>query len=160
MRGRVSQYIAKRLPVFVVLGPLSLPLQVVAEEYVQWKNEEMAINQPLGGLQGDSHRGRLIAIKRSKGSCLSCHQLPIPELEFHGTLGPSLIGIASRLSEGEIRLRIVDEKQINPATVMPGYYRDPKHFNQVAEQYAGKTILTAQEVEDVVAYLMTLGGEK
>lgn len=156
-----GRYLNKLLPVLTVLALLFTPLLVAAEPYIQWQQAGLAINDPLGGLQGDADRGRLIVIQRSKGNCLACHQLPIPELEFHGTVGPPLSGIASRLSEGEIRLRIVDEKQINPVSVMPGYYRDPKYFNQVLERYVGKTILTAQEVEDVVAYLLTLqGGEK
>jgi sulfur-oxidizing protein SoxX len=132
--------------------------QLSAEPYLPWSREGFAINQPLGELQGNADRGRHIVIDRSKGNCLACHQLPIPEEEFHGTLGPALNGIATRLSEGEIRLRVVDEKQINPASVMPGFYRNPQFFNQVLEEYAGRTVLTAQEVEDVVAYLLTLKG--
>lgn len=129
------------------------------ERYVPWQQQGLAINEPLRDLHGDARRGRAIVIDRSKGNCLACHRLPIPEEEFHGTVGPSLVGIASRLSEGEIRLRVVDEKQVNPMTVMPGYYRDPRLFNQVWEEYLGKTVLTAQEVEDVVAYLKTLRAE-
>lgn len=140
------------------LLPVLLLLAGVArgETPVPWKMEGYAIPEPLAGLQGDAERGRRLVIDRSKGNCLACHHLPIPEEEFHGTVGPPLSGVASRLSEGEIRLRVVDEKQLNPATIMPGYYRDPRHFNQVAEPWRGKTVLGAQEIEDIVAYLMTL----
>ena len=127
-----------------------------AEPYYAWQMENFAINAPLGGLKGDAKRGKQLSIASDKGGCLVCHEMPIPEESFHGNIGPSLIGIASRLTEGELRLRVVDEKQINPETVMPGYYRHPKYFNLVAEDYEGKTYLSAQEVEDVVAYLLTL----
>ncbi len=120
---------------------------------------DYAIDESLGGLQGDARRGRQIAISRSKGNCLACHRLPVPEEEFHGTVGPSLEDVGSRFSEGQLRLRIVDEKQLNPMTIMPGFYRDPKHFNRVLDEYEGRTVLNAQEVEDVVAYLLTLKGE-
>jgi sulfur-oxidizing protein SoxX len=129
---------------------------VAVEPYYAWQVDEFAINQPLGGLQGDPARGKKVVIDKNRGNCLTCHAMPIPEEPFHGTIGPSLAGIASRLNEGQLRLRIVDEKQINPMTIMPGYYRDPKNFNLVLDEYSGKTFLTAQEVEDVVAYLMTL----
>ena len=140
------------LAMFVLL-PTTI---VLADPYYSWHMDNFAINAPLGGLKGDAKRGKQISIDPEKGSCLNCHAMPIPEESFHGNIGPSLIGIASRLTEGELRLRVVDEKQINPETVMPGYYRHPKHFNLVAEDYEGKTYLTAQEVEDVVAYLLTL----
>lgn len=158
MLRRTGQHSDKLFSVLTVLGLLLTPLQAAAEVYIPWNQEGLAITRPLGGLQGDAVRGRGIVIERSKGNCLACHQLPIPEQEFHGTVGPPLTGIASRLSEGEIRLRVVDEKQINPISVMPGFYRNPKFFNQVLEEYAGKTVLTAQQVEDVVAYLLTLKG--
>ncbi len=135
---------------------LSSQALAMAEEYLPWKNNSMAIEKALGGLKGNPQRGRAIVIAPDKGSCLTCHHLPIDEELFHGTVGPDLTTIASRLTEAEIRLRIVDEKMINPNTIMPGYYRDPNKFNQVAEAYYGKTFLTAQEVEDVIAYLMTL----
>lgn len=129
---------------------------VQADPYIPWQIENFAIKKPLGGLKGNAERGKQISIAPEKGGCLNCHAMPIPEESFHGDIGPSLLGVASRLTEGELRLRVVDEKQINPETVMPGYYRHPKHFFLVAEDYAGKTFLTAQEVEDVVVYLLTL----
>jgi sulfur-oxidizing protein SoxX len=143
------------LTLFVV-GLFSLTSALAEENHYAWQMENFAIEAPLGGLKGNADRGRQIAIDSHKGSCLACHDLPVPEESFHGNIGPSLEGIASRLTEGQIRLRVVDEKQINPDTIMPGYYRHPKHFTLVADEYTGKTFLTAQEVEDVVAYLLTL----
>lgn len=126
------------------------------EDYVQWQKQGLAIAKPLTHVPGDPARGRALVIDRHKGNCLACHAMPIPEEPFHGSVGPSLIGVASRLSMGQLRLRVVDEKQINPMSIMPGYYRHPSHFNQVLAEYEGKTLLSAQEVEDVVAYLSTL----
>ena len=82
--------------------------------------------------------------------------MPIPEPPYQGDVGPSLNGVATRLTEGQLRLRIVDEKLITPETIMPGYYRHPKHCTLVSDEYEGQTFLTAQEVEDVVVYLLTL----
>ncbi|RTZ72678.1 MAG: sulfur oxidation c-type cytochrome SoxX [Gammaproteobacteria bacterium] len=140
----------------ILAGVVSASGALAGEDYVEWKREGYAIPRPLAGLEGDAVRGRALVVDRAKGNCLACHRMPIPEEEFQGTVGPPLYGVASRLNEGELRLRVVDEKQINPATVMPGYYRDPKTLNRVADDWWGRTILSAQEVEDVVAYLKTL----
>lgn len=134
---------------------LLLPAQA-ADSYVQWQADGLAITQALGGLRGNPLKGREIAGDSEAGNCLACHQLPIPEENFHGTVGPDLTQVAARLSEAEIRLRVVDEKVINPMTIMPGYYRHPDKLNQVSKEFSGKTFLTAQQIEDVVAYLVTL----
>lgn len=126
------------------------------DAYVQWKNTNNAIQKPLTNKKGNASHGRALVIATDKGNCLACHVLPIHEEAFHGNLGPDLSHIASRLSEGELRLRVVDEKQVNPQSIMPGYYRNPSLFTLVANEYSGMTLLSAQEVEDVVAYLMTL----
>lgn len=118
--------------------------------------DQFAIKAPIGGRKGDATRGRKLVADRNKGNCLACHSMPIPEESFHGSIGPSLAGLASRMTEAQIRLRVVDEQQINPASIMPGYYRDPKLIHRVLWEYEGLTILTAQEVEDMVAYLVTL----
>jgi sulfur-oxidizing protein SoxX len=127
-----------------------------ASTYFQWQVEDYAIKEPLGGLTGDPERGRAIAGDQSRGNCVACHELPIPEAKFFGNLGPSLIGIGSRQSVGMIRLHVVDQSRFNPETVMPGYYRPPQQLNRVAKELKGQTWLTAQDVEDVVAYLATL----
>lgn len=126
------------------------------EGYCHWKVENYGIEKPLCDLKGDSKRGRTLAADSHGGNCLACHQLPIPEEPFHGTIGPPLNGIGSRYSVAQIRLRIVDERVVNPYTIMPGFYRDPRKANRVADDYWGKTFLTAQQVEDLVAYLVTL----
>ena len=124
--------------------------------FYPWKIENYAIKKPLGGFTGNAQRGRKIVINKDKGNCLACHSLPIPEESFHGTVGPPLHGIGARLSKGQIRLRIADEQKINPATIMPGFYKNPKENNRVADDFWGKPVLTAQETEDVITYLMTL----
>lgn len=126
------------------------------QNFYPWKIENYAIKKPLGGFTGDAQRGRKIVINKDKGNCLACHSLPIPEESFHGTVGPPLQGIASRLSKGQIRLRVADEQKINPFTIMPGFYKNPKENNRVADDFWGKPVLTAQETEDVITYLMTL----
>lgn len=143
----------------VLLLTVTLPMTVpclAAGAYTPWQAEGYAVRSPLAGLKGDARRGRDIVRRKDKGNCLACHHLPIPEEAFHGNLGPPLHAVASRLTEGQIRLRVIDEQQIVPTTVMPSFHKDPAQLNRVADEFFGKPVLTAQEVEDVVAYLMTL----
>jgi sulfur-oxidizing protein SoxX len=114
-----------------------------------------AIPAPLTGTAGDPASGRAIVGNRQQGLCLLCHSGPFPEDRLQGTLAPSLAGVASRLSIGQLRLRIVDASRVNPNTIMPPYYRT-QDLTRVAPAYAGKPILSAEEVEDVVAFLATL----
>ena len=124
--------------------------------YFDWKIDNFAITEPLGGLNGDIKRGEAIAGNQSRGNCLACHLLPIPEEPFFGNLGPPLTGIGSRQEIGMLRLHVVDQSRFNPETVMPGYYRTPAQLNRVAVELKGRTWLDAQEIEDVVAYLASL----
>jgi sulfur-oxidizing protein SoxX len=114
-----------------------------------------AIPERLAVGPGDAARGRAIVANRSVGLCLLCHSGPIPEERFQGTLAPSLAGAGARWSVGQLRLRIADGARLNPDTIMPPYYR-PAGLQRVAKTFEGKTILTAEQVEDVVAYLATL----
>jgi len=114
-----------------------------------------SIPDSLTGKPGDPVKGRAVAIHRKKGNCLACHTMPVPEQAYHGEVGPDLNGVADRLSEGELRLRIVNPKYTNPSTIMPAFYRT-EGLHRVAKNFVGKPMLTAEEVEDVVAYLMTL----
>ncbi len=127
-----------------------------SDDYCRWKMVDYAIAEPLCGLAGESQRGREIVSDSGRGNCLACHQLPIPGVEAYGTIGPPLTGIASRLSTAMIRLRVVDTRNINPMSIMPGFYRDPNLINRPGKAYRGRTFLTAQQVEDVIAYLATL----
>ena len=126
------------------------------EPYCQWENKQMSIAQPICDKSGNAERGEAISIDSSQGNCVACHRLPVEGIEAFGNLGPPLTGVGARYSEGFIRLRVVDAKQINPMTIMPGYYRDPALIHRPAKKYVGRTFLTAQQVEDVVAYLVSL----
>jgi L-cysteine S-thiosulfotransferase len=118
------------------------------------------IPQPLTGEPGDPARGRAVVAHRQQGNCLACHQIPaLADEPLHGTVGPSLAGVARRYDEGELRLRLVDSKQINPDSVMPAFYQRDGLY-RVAPEFADQTILTAQQVEDVLAFLLTFDEEE
>ena len=114
-----------------------------------------AIPVSLTGKSGDPARGRAIVADRKLGLCLLCHSGPFPEDRLQGNLAPDLSGVGSRLSAGQLRLRIVDASRTNPNTLMPAYYRTAG-LTRVAGAFAGKPILDAGQVEDVVAFLLTL----
>jgi sulfur-oxidizing protein SoxX len=114
-----------------------------------------AIPASLTGASGDAERGRVIVVNRQVGLCLLCHSGPFPEQRFQGTLAPDLKGAGSRSSEGQLRLRLVDASKLNPDTIMPPYYR-VDGLDRVAPSFQGKPILTAEQIEDVIAYLVTL----
>lgn len=114
-----------------------------------------SIPAPLTGSPGDPARGRAIASDPERGNCSICHLLPGADPRQHGDIAPPLAGAGSRNTAGELRLRIVDGTRINPATIMPAYHRIDK-LARVAPTFAGRPILSAQEVEDVIAWLLTL----
>jgi len=114
-----------------------------------------AIPSSLTGATGDAASGKKIVLDRHVGLCLLCHSGPFPEERFQGDLGPNLAGVGARLSEGQIRLRIVDASRVNPNTIMPAYFRT-EGLTRVTPSQRGKTVLTAQQIEDVVAFLVTL----
>jgi sulfur-oxidizing protein SoxX len=114
-----------------------------------------AIPDSLTGTPGDAERGRTIVANRQVGLCLLCHTGPYPEERFQGTLAPDLKGTGSRWSQGQLRLRIVDASRLNPDTIMPPYYR-LEGLARVAPAFQGKPLLTAEQIEDVIAHLTTL----
>ena len=114
-----------------------------------------SVPDPLGGLEGDAERGRAVVLDRRRGNCLICHAFPVEGEPFQGEIGPPMAGVAARLTEGQIRLRLIDQGRINPETIMPPYYRT-EGLTNVAPEFAGRPALEAQEIEDVVAYLRTL----
>jgi len=126
------------------------------EPYCQWEQTNLLINEPLCGLKGDPERGRAIATDGNRGNCVACHNMPFDDVEGYGTIGPSLASIGGRYPEGYIRMRVVDTKSFNPVSIMPGYYRDPAKINRPAKMFQGRTFLTAQQVEDVIAFLVML----
>ena len=113
-----------------------------------------AIPASLTGAPGDAARGRALVVERTS-TCILCHSGPFPEQSFQGDVAPSLAGTGRRWSAGEIRLRLVDASRLNAATIMPSYYRIDG-LNRVGRTWQSKPILTAEQIEDIVAYLVTL----
>ncbi len=115
---------------------------------------EDAIPRALTGMPGDPVRGRALIVDRAT-TCILCHSGPFPEQKFQGDLAPNLAGAGSRWSEGQLRLRLVDASRLNAATIMPSYYR-VDGLDRVGAAWRGKPILSAEQIEDIVAYLGTL----
>jgi sulfur-oxidizing protein SoxX len=113
-----------------------------------------AILEPLTKARGDAARGRALVVERSS-TCILCHSGPFPEQKFQGDLAPDLSGSGTRSSEGQLRLRLVDASRLNAATIMPSYYR-VNGLQRVGVPWRGKPILSAEQIEDIVAYLVTL----
>ena len=110
-----------------------------------------AIPTSLTGMAGDAARGRALVVDRTS-TCILCHSGPFPETRFQGDLAPNLKGAGSRWSEGQLRLRLVDASSLNPATIMPSYYR-AEGLVRVGAAWRGKPILSAEQIEDIVSYL-------
>jgi len=113
-----------------------------------------AIPASLTGTKGDATRGRALIVERSS-TCILCHSGPFPEQAFQGDLAPNLSGSGARWSEGQLRLRLVDASRLDAATIMPSYYR-VDGLTRVGAAWRGKPILSAEQIEDIVAYLETL----
>jgi sulfur-oxidizing protein SoxX len=130
--------------------------QGAAQPLVKFQVKDGGIPASLTGRPGDPQKGRAAMVDQKLGNCLACHEVTALKGEpYHGNVGPSLDGVASRLSEAQIRLRIVDPTKLNSDTMMPPFYR-VDGLNRVLTQFEGKPILTADQVEDVVAFLETL----
>ncbi|MBS0224546.1 MAG: sulfur oxidation c-type cytochrome SoxX [Proteobacteria bacterium] len=149
---RIALFLAAVFAAAVALTALGVSAQESLRSYVIVGD---AIPDSLTGEAGDAARGRAIVANRSVGLCLLCHRAPIPEERFQGDLAPDLAGAGARWSEGQLRLRLVDASRLNADTIMPPYYR-LDHLQRVARNFAGKPILTARQIEDVVAYLASL----
>ncbi len=139
-----------------VLGAVLCGALVTGAQAGEYRIVNSTIPASLTGKAGDPVKGKKLAINRKKGNCLACHIMPIPEQQFHGEIGPDLSGVAAYMSEAEMRMRVVDPKVVLPDTIMPAFLRVPT--GRVLKKFQGKTILNAQEVEDIVAYLKTLNG--
>ena len=141
----------------LLLVPSMMPNALVAEEQQSLLHYEIvgdAIPNSLTASKGDPALGRKIIVSR-QSTCLLCHSGPFPEERFQGNVGPDLAGTGSRWSEGQLRLRIVNAASLNPATIMPPFYR-VEGLTRVHPAWQGKPILSAEEIEDVVAFLETL----
>ena len=137
-----------------VLAIIGLSGAHAQEELRPYQIVGNAIPASLTAKPGDPTRGRAIVANR-QNTCLLCHSGPFPEERLQGNLAVSLKGTGTRWTEGELRLRLVDAGRLNPATIMPSYYK-VDGLTRVGSAWRGKPILTAEQIEDVVAFLVTL----
>lgn len=134
---------------------LCLAAPAAGQEVARYAVTGDAVEAPLAGLPGDAARGARIVRNRETANCLICHTVPDPSASFMGEVGPPLAGVASRLTPGQIRLRLIDPTKVNPAAAMPAYHRVAGLLH-VEARYRDRPVLSAQEIEDVVAYLSGL----
>ena len=139
---------------WLAVAALALPGTAAAQALQPYVVTGDAIAASLTGAPGDAARGRALVLNRTS-TCILCHNGPFPEEKFQGDLAPSLAGAGSRWSAGQLRLRIVDGSRLNPATIMPSYYRIDG-LERVGAAWRGKPILSAEQIEDIVSYLVTL----
>jgi len=139
----------------VLTASSSLALAETGPTEVQF-DASMQVTESLTGQPGDAAEGRKVFANRKQGNCLACHVASDQSDQlFHGEIGPSLDGVASRYPEGLLRTLLVNAKKVfSDRTVMPGFY-SVDVGDRVAKKFTDKTILTAQQVEDVLAYLKT-----
>jgi sulfur oxidation c-type cytochrome SoxX len=137
-----------------IIAILALSSHTKANELVPYNIVGDGIPQSLTGIPGDAARGRSLLLARTT-TCILCHSGPFPETRFQGDLAPNLTGAGNRWSVSQLRLRLVDASRFNPETIMPSYYRNDG-LVRVGRSFAGKPILSAAEIEDIVAYLATL----
>jgi L-cysteine S-thiosulfotransferase len=133
---------------------LALPSVASEQELRPYVIRGDSIPESLTGVGGDPARGRALVLERTR-TCILCHSGPFPEEKFQGDLAPNLAGSGTRWSVSQLRLRLVDASRLNPATIMPSYYR-VDGLERVAPAWRGKPILDAEQIEDIVAYLATL----
>ncbi|HEV7598927.1 MAG TPA: sulfur oxidation c-type cytochrome SoxX [Bradyrhizobium sp.] len=138
----------------LITAALALPGAAAAQDLQTYVVVGDAIPASLTGTPGDATRGRTLVLNRLS-TCILCHSGPFAEEKFQGDLAPSLAGAGSRWSEGQLRLRLVDGSRLNPATIMPSFYR-VTGLERVGPAWRGKPILSAEQIEDMVAYLATL----
>jgi sulfur-oxidizing protein SoxX len=140
--------------VWLAAAALALPGPAGAQALQPYAVTGDAVAASLTGAPGDAVRGRALVLNRTS-TCILCHSGPFPEEKFQGDLAPDLAGSGGRWSEAQLRLRIVDASRLNPATIMPSYYRIDG-LTRVGPAWRGKPVLSAEQIEDIVAYLVTL----
>ncbi len=142
------------LPLLLALALPAL-VQPAGAQTVAWRAADGGIAQPLTAEAGDAARGKALVANRQTSLCLLCHSGPFEQPAFQGNLAPPLQGAGTRWNAAQLRLRIVDSAQINPESIMPAFHRTTV-LQQVGSKWQGQPVLTAQQVEDVVAFLGTL----
>ena len=139
---------------WIAASIVALPCAAPAESLQSVVVVGDAIPASLTGAPGNAARGRALVVERTS-TCILCHNGPFPEQKFQGDLAPNLAGVGSRWSAGQLRLRLVDASRLNATTIMPSYYR-VDGLDRVGPAWRGKPILSAEQIEDIVAYLVTL----
>ncbi len=129
----------------------------VATSLDSYRIDNDEIRQPLAQISHDLEMGIDVFVSRDAGHCVLCHQVDGLEAPFQGNLGPDLSDVGSRLTPAQLRFRIVDASRLNPATVMPPYYR-ANNLSQVPEVLRGKPVLSAAKIEHLVYFLSSLQG--
>ena len=142
--------------VWLLAAALALPCTAKAQVLLSYKIVGDGIPESLTGAPGDASRGRALVLDRTS-TCILCHSGPF-ETRFQGDLAPNLTGAGSRWTESQLRLRLVDASRFNPDTIMPSYYR-VDGLQRVGKNWQDKPILSAEQIEDIVAYLVTLRDE-
>ena len=145
---------ARSLLHIALIAALGLPCMASAQALAPYTIVGDGIPEPLTGAPGDATRGRALVLDRTS-TCILCHSGPFPETRFQGDLAPDLAGSGTRWSASQLRLRLVDASRLNPETIMPSYYR-VEGLVRVGKSWNDKPILTAEQIEDIVAYLATL----
>jgi sulfur-oxidizing protein SoxX len=158
--SRPAHRISLALPLIAALAGSAMTIGISAAETGPRKLAKFrviadGIPEAIGGITGDAERGRTLILGRESANCVLCHALPDPGVRFSGDVGPPLGGVARTFSVAQLRLRVVDSMRVKPTTIMPSYYRI-EGLDRVAGAYRAKPILTAEQVEDIVAYLATL----
>ncbi|AWM04558.1 sulfur oxidation c-type cytochrome SoxX [Bradyrhizobium amphicarpaeae] len=137
-----------------IAASLALSSPAKADELAAYSIVGDGIPQSLTGTTGDAVRGRALVLARTT-TCILCHSGPFPETRFQGDLAPDLAGAGNRWTASQLRLRLVDASRFNAETIMPSYYRNAD-LVRVGRNFTGKPILSAAEIEDIVAFLATL----
>ncbi len=145
---------ARSIAHIALIAALAFPGVATADALVPYKIVGDGIPESLTGAPGDAAQGRKLVLDRST-TCILCHSGPFPETRFQGDLAPDLAGSGTRWKVDQLRLRLVDASRFNPDTIMPSYYRTDGLVH-VGKNWTGKPILTAAQIEDIVAYLATL----
>jgi len=146
--------LARSFAHIALIAALALPGIAAAEAPAPYKIVGDGIPDSLTGTPGDAARGRALVLDRAT-TCILCHSGPFPETRFQGDLAPDLAGSGNRWTTAQLRLRLVDASHFNGNTIMPSYYRIDG-LQRVGRNWSGKPILTAAQIEDIVAYLATL----
>lgn len=153
--SKFSSLVTGLAAALVVLGATQATAEAVKPDAVKIVDAELATS--LTGAAGNAENGRKWFKNRKLGNCLACHKnSDMKKEQFHGEVGPEMDGVAGRYEAAQLRAILVNSKQVfGPDSIMPSFYRT-SGFNRTNKKFIGKSILNAQQVEDILAYLLTL----